>query len=240
MDFVFIVEGKQDKYRLPMLLEHYYSDIHSEDGRLNRISILTTNSCTNIKTYANLKYMNQVYMRDQFLMIRDSDGKDPDELGRQLCKYYDERNLTDVDQLPKVTRRNVLILKYYSFENYFLNPEIMRKLEIIPSEESFYEILFDKWKEYLHRLKSGRHLLEVMGRDFQSPQDMKEHMELIKIYLRGHNLFDIFYGPYKKQERELLQKYIAIAPRDDFKDILDAIDDFIYFESKKKQKPETD
>ena len=240
VDFVFIVEGKQDKYRLPMLLEHYYSDIHSEDGRLNRISILTTNSCTNIKTYANLKYMNQVYMRDQFLMIRDSDGKDPDELGRQLCKYYDERNLTDVDQLPKVTRRNVLILKYYSFENYFLNPEIMRKLEIILSEESFYEILFDKWKEYLHRLKSGRHLLEVMGRDFQSPQDMKEHMELIKIYLRGHNLFDIFYGPYKKQERELLQKYIAIAPRDDFKDILDAIDDFIYFESKKKQKPETD
>src|SRR5699024_9336130 len=61
VDFVFIVEGKQDKYRLPMLLEHYYSDIHSEDGRLNRISILTTNSCTNIKTYANLKYMNQVY-----------------------------------------------------------------------------------------------------------------------------------------------------------------------------------
>ena len=128
VDFVFIVEGKQDKYRLPMLLEHYYSDIHGEDGRLSRISILTTNSCTNIKTYANLKYMNQVYMRDQFLMIRDSDGKDPEELGRQLCKYYDERNLTDVDQLPKVTRRNVLILKYYSFENYFLNPAVMTKL----------------------------------------------------------------------------------------------------------------
>ena len=236
VDFVFIVEGKQDKYRLPMLLEHYYSDIHGEDGRLSRISILTTNSCTNIKTYANLKYMNQVYMRDQFLMIRDSDGKDPEELGRQLCKYYDERNLTDVDQLPKVTRRNVLILKYYSFENYFLNPQVMRKLEIIPSEEAFYQTLFDRWKEYLHRLKSGQHLLQIMGRDFRSPQDIKEHLELIKIYVRGHNLFDIFYGPYKKQEKELLQKYIAIAPRDDFKDILDATDDFIYFESKKKQK----
>ena len=236
VDFVFIVEGKQDKYRLPMLLEHYYSDIHGEDGRLSRISILTTNSCTNIKTYANLKYMNQVYMRDQFLMIRDSDGKDPEELGRQLCKYYDERNLTDVDQLPKVTRRNVLILKYYSFENYFLNPQVMRKLEIIPSEEAFYQTLFDRWKEYLHRLRSGQHLLQIMGRDFRSPQDIKEHLELIKIYVRGHNLFDIFYGPYKKQEKELLQKYIAIAPRDDFKDILHAIDDFIYFESKKKQK----
>ena len=52
-------------------------------------------------------------------MIRDSDGKDRDMLGRQLCKYYDERNLVDVDHLPKVTRKNVLILKYYSFENYF-------------------------------------------------------------------------------------------------------------------------
>ena len=123
VDFVFIVEGKQDKYRLPLLLNHYYSEIYDEDGRLNRVAILTTNSCTNIKTYANLKYINQLYMKDRFLMIRDSDGKDRDMLGRQLCKYYDERNLVDVDHLPKVTRKNVLILKYYSFENYFLNDE---------------------------------------------------------------------------------------------------------------------
>lgn len=61
-------------------------------------------------------------------------------LGRQLCKYYDERNLVDVDHLPKVTRKNVLILKYYSFENYFLNPEIMSKLGVIESEDAFYEI----------------------------------------------------------------------------------------------------
>ena len=54
VDFVFIVEGKQDKYRLPLLLNHYYSEIYDEDGRLNRVAILTTNSCTNIKTYANL------------------------------------------------------------------------------------------------------------------------------------------------------------------------------------------
>ena len=86
-------------------------------------------------------------------MIRDSDGKDRDMLGRQLCKYYDERNLVDVDHLPKVTRKNVLILKYYSFENYFLNPEIMSKLGVIESEDAFYEILYDKWREYLHRIQ---------------------------------------------------------------------------------------
>lgn len=233
VNFVFIVEGKQDKSRLPLLLERYYSEVCDEDGRLKRIAIITTNSCTNIKTYANLKYMNQIYLKDQFLMIRDSDGKDPDVLGKQLCRYYDERSISDVDPLPKVTRRNVLILKYYSFENYFLNPAVMVKLNLINTEEEFYETLFQKWQEYLHRLKSGRHLMEVLGRTLTSPDDVKAHMEEIKIYLRGHNLFDIFYGPYKKEERELLRQYIELAPREDFQDILAAIDDFIYFKSKR-------
>ena len=97
VSFVFIVEGKQDKSRLPLLLENYYSEIRDQEGRLSRISIITTNSCTNIKTYANLKYMNQVYIRDQFLMIRDGDGKDPEELAGQLCRYYDARNAEDVE-----------------------------------------------------------------------------------------------------------------------------------------------
>ena len=48
-------------------------------------------------------------------MIRDSDGKDRDMLGRQLCKYYDERNLVDVDHLPKVTRKKCIDLKILFF-----------------------------------------------------------------------------------------------------------------------------
>ena len=122
------------------------------------------------------------------------------------------------------------------FENYFLNPEIMSKLGVIESEDAFYEILYDKWREYLHRIKSGVHLMQMIGRDFTSAQDMKEHMEEIKTYMRGHNLFDIFYGRYKKEEKDLLKKYIEIAPRDEFSDILDAADSFIYFQSKTKQK----
>lgn len=235
VSFVFIVEGKQDKSRLPLLLEKYYSEIQNKDGSLSRISIITTNSCTNIKTYANLKYMNQVYLRDQFLMIRDGDGKNPEELVNQLCKYYDERSLEDADKLPRVTRRNVLILKYYSFENYFLNPKIMAKLGVVESEEEFYRILFDKWKEYLHRIKSGKAFLEAMGKDMESVEELKAHMEEFKIHMRGHNLYDIFYGPFKKQEGELLKKYIELAPREDFKDILDAIDRFVYFESRKTE-----
>ena len=51
-----------------------------------------------------------------------------------------------------------------------------------------------------------------------------------------YNLYDIFYGRYKDQEEELLKRYIDLAPREDFSDILDAIDHFIYFESRKRER----
>lgn len=235
VNFVFIVEGKQDKSRLPLLIKKYYSETYDSEGKLSRIAIITTNSCTNIKTYANLKYMNQIYLRDRFLMIRDGDGKDRAELGRQLCKYYEERSLEDADTLPKVRPENVLILKYYSFENYFLNPKVMAELGVIPSEAAFYEIFLEKWKEYLHRITSGRHLTEIIGKDLETVEDVKTYLEEIKIYLRGHNLFDIFYGRYREQETKFLARYIELAPREDFADILDAIEHFIYFEAKRKK-----
>ncbi|MGN0351817.1 MAG: ATP-dependent nuclease [Roseburia sp.] len=235
VDFVFIVEGKQDKSRFPLLLEKYYSEVYNKNGDLSRISIITTNSCTNIKTYANLKYMNQLYLRDQFLMIRDGDGKNPEELAQQLCRYYSERNQQDIDKLPRVRRQNVLILKYYSFENYFLNPKVMAKLGVVESEETFWEILLSKWEQYLYRLTSGQHLTEVLGKEIHSIAELKENFETFKIYMRGHNLYDIFYGRFKEQETELLRKYLELAPREDFADILDAIDSFIYFDSRKKE-----
>ncbi len=232
--FVFIVEGRQDKTRLPLLLERYYSEVHLKDGTPARISIITTNSCTNIKTYANLKYLNQVYLQEQFLMIRDGDGKDPVMLTEQLCKFYDERSRQDSDRIPRIQRHNVLILKYYSFENYFLNPVVMTQLGIVKSEDDFYQILLRKWNDYLHRIKSGQKLTEALGFKIRSIQELKDHMEEFKIHMRGHNLYDIFYGRYRKQETELLRRYIELAPRDDFKDILDAIDAFPYFDSRKR------
>lgn len=234
VDFVFIVEGKQDKSRLPLLLEKYYSEVYDASGNLSRISILTTNSCTNIRTYANLKYMNQMYLKDQFLMIRDGDGKDAEQLAGDLCRYYDEQGRRDVDKLPRVTRRNVKILKYYSFENYFLNPVIMAQLGIVKSEDEFYRILWQKWKEYLCRLRSGRAFVKALGSEPKSEQDLRENMELFKIHLRGHNLYDIFYGRWKKKENEILKRYIDLAPREEFADILDTIDTFWYFDSRKK------
>ena len=106
---------------------------------------------------------------------------------------------------------------------------------MIPSEAAFYEIFLEKWKEYLHRITSGRHLTEIIGKDLETVEDVKTYLEEIKIYLRGHNLFDIFYGRYREQETKLLARYIELAPREDFADILDAIEHFIYFEAKRKK-----
>lgn len=207
--FVFIVEGKQDKSRLPLLLNKYYSEIYDAEGQLQRIAIISTNSCTNIKTYANLKYINQLYLREQFLMIRDGDGKDARKLKQELCSYYAERRREDAGALPRVEPKNVLILKYYSFENYFLNPAVMAKIGVIEGEEK--------------------------GLEIHSKEDIKKNLETILIYGRGHNLFDIFYGKYKgEKETEILKKYIDVADRETFADILEAIDRFVYFDSRKK------
>ncbi len=234
VDFVFIVEGKQDKNRFPLLLEKYYSEMYDNKGELSRISIIITNSCTNIKTYANLKYMNQLYLRDQFLMIRDGDGKNPEELAGQLCRYYSEQNKQDIDRLPRVGRQNVLVLKYYSFENYFLNPKVMAQLGVVKSEEQFWNILYSKWEQYLHKLSSGKKFMDAIGKKVKSVEDIQEHFEEFKTYVRGHNLYDIFYGRFRDKERELLKEYLELAPREDFKDILDAIDSFVFFHNRKK------
>ncbi|MCR5321761.1 MAG: ATP-binding protein [Lachnospiraceae bacterium] len=239
VNFVFIVEGKQDSNRLPLLLDKYYSEIYNDDGTLQRVSIITTNSCTNIKTYANLKYINKLYLKDQFLMIRDSDGKDPQQLVKQLCNYYFARSQEDKGNLPRIQPRNVLVLKYYSFENYFLNPTVMTKIGVIKNEEEFYNTLLDKFKSYLHKIASVKRMKEVTGLVIRTKEDIKRNMETIKIYVRGHNLFDIFYGRYKgEKETEILKAYIDEAPKSDFADILNAIDNFIYFMNRRREDDE--
>lgn len=236
VSFVFIVEGKQDRSRLPLLLEKYYSEIYNTDGQLNRIAIISTNSCTNIKTYANLKYINTLYLKDQFLMIRDSDGKDPNMLKNQLTNYYKERSREDYGNLPRVTDRNVLILKYYSFENYFLDPEVMSEIGVVESVDAFYDILYEKYNEYLYKLKSTRNMLEKTGITISCRQDIIDNMEYIRTYVRGHNMYDIFYGRYKgRKETAILRKYIDAAPKSNFDDIFEAIDRFVYFNNRVKE-----
>ena len=83
--------------------------------------------------------------------------------------------------------------------------------------------------------EAGRNCWKCWAGTLRQLEDVKDHMEEIRIHLRGHNLYDIYYGRYKEQEQEILSRYIDQAPREDFADILDSIDRFIYFESRKKE-----
>ena len=167
------------------------------------------------------------------MMIRDSDGKEPDVLGKQLCKYYGDRAQEDKGNLPRVTEKNVLILKYYSFENYFMFPEVMAKIGVVRSVNQFYDILWNKYNEYLHKLSSVKRMKQKLNIEIKSRQDIIDNIENIRIYVRGHNLYDIFYGRYKNNESEILNRYIEAAPREIFGDILDKVDSFVYFNSRK-------
>lgn len=89
----------------------------------------------------------------------------------------------------------------------------MVKLGIVKSEEQFYQIFLEKWNEYLHKIKIGQKLKEAIG----------------------HNLYDIFYGRYRQEEQEILSRYIELADREEFADILDAVERFLYFDSRKKE-----
>jgi len=109
----------------------------------------------------------------------------------------------------------------------------MSVIGVVKSQDAFYQILFEKYQEYLNRLSSVKHMIEKTGCEIKTIEDIKLNFEFIKIYVRGHNLFDIFYGRYKGDAlTEILKRYIELAPRETFADILDAIDQFLFFESK--------
>ena len=78
-----------------------------------------------------------------------------------------------------------------------INPEIMTKIGVVKSVDQFYDILYAKYKEYLYRLVSTKKMLEKLNIAIETRQDIIDNMENIRKYVRGHNLYDIFYGRYK-------------------------------------------
>lgn len=50
--------------------------------------------------------------------------------------------------------------------------------------------------------------MKVASQGMERAQDVKKYMKEIKKYIRGYNLYDIFYGEYKNQETEGLNGYV--------------------------------
>ena len=77
-----------------------------------------------------------------------------------------------------------MILKDYSFENYFFNPKVMAQLGVISSEEEFMGSFRKNGKNTFTNQKwekiSGRYLEGIW-----IPEDVKSHMEDIRILYEG-------------------------------------------------------
>ena len=110
----------------------------------------------------------------------------------------------------------------------------MTKIGVVKSVDAFYDTLYEKYKEYLHKLSSTRKMLEKLDITIETREDIIKNMDNIRKYVRGHNLFDIFYGRYKgEKENAVLKAYIDAAPKEAFDDIINAIDNFVYFTNRK-------
>ena len=107
------------------------------------------------------------------------------------------------------------------------------------TETSRYELYrqADLTLKHIPQAASGlfsKKMLEKLNITIETRQDIIDNMENIRKYVRGHNLYDIFYGRYKgEKENAILRAYIDAAPRENFDDIFDAIDNFVYFNNRK-------
>ena len=71
--------------------------------------------------------------------------------------------------ISRESPRKCAILKYYSFENYFLNPAVMVQIGSSWKRRRFYRSSW-KMEAYLYKIKSGRHLTEELGFEIQTEE----------------------------------------------------------------------
>jgi putative ATP-dependent endonuclease of the OLD family len=228
-DFVIFVEGKDDKERLENIFDKFYKVDKS------KILIIDTKSCQNIEFYATLRFLNKTVISNNFLIIRDSDTCEHHLIQSKLLNKFKE-NLGE--QYSEDIEDRILVTDYSSFDNYFLNPNILEQLRLVRSEEDFYskiERLLESKKDYILKYikeKNSEDEARASSLESQLYLDLptRDKIEVIKRYVRGHDLFGIFGGLKKKTH-----KYIELSNEEDFTEILAHLDKVSYFSENRKQ-----
>ena len=219
-EYVIFVEGKDDKKWILQLLEKFYRVDR------NKFYIVDTKSCNNIETYATLRFLNKTTLTNNFLIFRDSDTVNPNDVKRKIVNAFGE-NLEP--EMMHGIENSILVLNYSAFENYFLNPNYLVHLRLVRSEEQFYQ----KIETYLNQNhRSIFEYLEVKNNvDYAvekilllfDDRHISQKIDDIKKYVRGHNLFGQF-GQLKNKT----DQYIAMSNGNDFDEILTHLDQIDY------------
>ncbi|MBB6624817.1 hypothetical protein H7E67_15360 [Clostridium gasigenes] len=153
-------------------------------------------SCDKIETYATLRFLEKTYLKENFIIIRDSDTKDREVIIKNLKNGFKE-NIRD-DYFGNI-EQNVLILNYSAFEGYFLDKKVMIQAGIVRDEDSYYmaldRILSNREEniEYITYQNSGKEeRISMLTNLLYEEKHIKEKEEDIKNYIKGHKLFGKF------------------------------------------------
>lgn len=221
-DYIIICEGREDSERLKLIIDKFYN---IED--ISNISFIEAKGCSNIGTYATLKFLNKTYLKDKFVIIRDSDTEDPDMIINKLSNKYKE-NLGL--QYQSIAKERILVLKYSALECYFLDPDILKKLGINdPATRiiNYVDENQDSIKRYIHDHNKEDRASRLIEAVYET-EEQQSRMENIFKNVRGHDLFGIF-GP---QLKENLDTYVRNSTKNNFRDLLSFLDKFYYFKEK--------
>lgn len=230
VDFVFLLEGKQDVDRIKLILEKFYN------VDINRINFVHCNSCSNLKTFATLKFLECTTWKENFAIIRDMDSKREELLIREMIEKCKEHSI-DEDTI----KDKLLITKYNSMEGYFCNIDMIKRISGKSDKElksRILQCLDDNKIKILQDIKnknsndiSRYNEIEDILYDTRS-NNFGELYEKIRKFVRGHNL----YNALELRKIENYDNiYINNSQEDIFKDILEFLDKQRFFNGKRKE-----
>ncbi|AIJ05723.1 hypothetical protein JH146_0878 [Methanocaldococcus bathoardescens] len=247
-EFVIIVEGKDDTRRLKEIIKHYYN---VDNDKLEKIYFLEAKGCGNIEAYATVKFMGMTHLKDNFVIIRDSDTVPCNKLKERLINKY-KSNIDDIDEATLSDK--ILILPYSAMECYFLDKNVMKKMDVLNSDEEYYGIIrnhienyrekiIKDWKKYMEKELNPKNrpnksveideIIEERKLKMFSEISDEKLEDLAKKWIRGHDLYDAFMRELNHglSEEEYDKRYIQNSTPEVFKDILDFLDKQEYFKN---------
>lgn len=118
---IIFVEGKDDKAIFETLIEKI------ESGLKEKINIIPTGSCENLKFYANAEILINSKFNIPTLIIRDSDCKNVEIRRDELIKHIIENMRIDInDEIREKIQKSVRVIDNYSIEGYYLDYEFLK------------------------------------------------------------------------------------------------------------------
>lgn len=230
VDFVFLLEGKQDVDRLKLIIEKFYN------VDKNRINFVSCNSCSNLKTFATLKFLECTTWKENFAIIRDMDSKREELLIREMIERCKEHSIDE-----DVIKDKLLITKYNSMEGYFCNIDMIKRISGKADKElksSILQCLDDNKIKILQDIKNKNSNDILRYNEIEDilyntrSNNFSELYEEIRKFVRGHNL-------YNSLELRKIENYDNIyinnSQEDIFKDILEFLDKQRFFNGKRKK-----